>query len=171
MLTDIFANRYENTTIWQTFGEPERRLLVQTFKIVSEQVCPYFRNKAIVLENMAKWEIIHDKLCRELGLEELSPKHRGYYTTMFGEPIPQVETYSMDKVCQNFVCAEYDGSIPADRFMKERISFIELAFREREDEIREINSKLPMRVHEVQSIAKRRMQSPDILIDNVKVKI
>ncbi|MFZ0932644.1 MAG: hypothetical protein WAN11_28850 [Syntrophobacteraceae bacterium] len=141
MLNDIFAYRYKDTPIWETFGEPERRLLVQAFQIVSAQVCPYFQNKAIVLENKAKWEIIHDKLCRELGLQELSPKHRGYYTTLFGEPIPQVETYTMDKVCQNFVCAAYDAAISADRFMKERISFIELAFRGREEEMKEINAK------------------------------
>src|SRR5208337_568521 len=42
---------------------------------------------------------------------------------------------------KNFVLAEYNMSVPADRFVKERTSFIELAFREREEEMKEINAK------------------------------
>ncbi len=43
MLTDIFANRYAQVPIWQDFGESERRLLFQVFRIVNEQVFPFWR--------------------------------------------------------------------------------------------------------------------------------
>ena len=42
MLTDIFANRYQSVIIWEEFGENERKLLVQGFRIVSEQLFPYW---------------------------------------------------------------------------------------------------------------------------------
>jgi len=138
MLTDIFAYRYEQTPIWQTFGEAERRLLIQAFQIVREQLFPTEN-----LANKAKWTPLHDKLCRELGLEELSPKNWSHWSKLpGGQDYWSTVEYSMDEVCKNFVCAEYDGSIPADRFMKERISFVELAFREREEELKEIHANL-----------------------------
>ena len=42
---------------------------------------------------------------------------------------------SMVTVCENFVCATYTDATPADRFIKERLSFVEIAFREREGQI------------------------------------
>ncbi|MGO9311633.1 MAG: AbiJ-NTD4 domain-containing protein [Syntrophobacteraceae bacterium] len=146
MLTDIFAYRYENTPIWQTFGEPERRLLVQTFKIVSEQLYPYWKNGKEDPASKAKWTLIHDRLCMELGLSELSQRNYAYQTTLYGQQIQQAATHSMDYVCKAFVCAEYNGAVPSDRFMKERISFVEIAFRERGEEIKGINANLERNV-------------------------
>jgi hypothetical protein len=42
MLTDIFAYRYAGVPLWQTFGESERRLLVQGVRILTEHICPYW---------------------------------------------------------------------------------------------------------------------------------
>lgn len=42
MLTDIFAYRYLEKPIWNNFDENARRLLVQAFRIVSEQLFPYY---------------------------------------------------------------------------------------------------------------------------------
>lgn len=144
MLTDIFAYRYEDTPIWQTVGEQERRLLVQASQIVSGQLFPYWVDGKEDADIKAKWNTIHDKLCRELGLKELSPKTWGNWTKFQGQDYYDRGEYTIDKVCETFVLAGYDASTPADRFMKERISFVEIAFREREEEITEINSKLPM---------------------------
>jgi hypothetical protein len=41
MLTDIFAHRYKNNRLWQTFTTSEQVLLVQAYRIFSEQVGPY----------------------------------------------------------------------------------------------------------------------------------
>ena len=38
MLTDIFAFRYANKLIWKVFTQREKRLLVQTFSIIGEQL-------------------------------------------------------------------------------------------------------------------------------------
>jgi hypothetical protein len=42
MLTDIFSNRYVDVILWEAFEEKDRRFLVQAFRIVSEQLYPYW---------------------------------------------------------------------------------------------------------------------------------
>ena len=43
MCTDIFARRYKNAPIWKQFTTNENRLIVQTFRLVSEQILfPYY---------------------------------------------------------------------------------------------------------------------------------
>jgi hypothetical protein len=42
----------------------------------------------------------------------------------------------------------FDGSIPADRFIKERLSLVELGFRNRGVEVASHNDKLPQRIME-----------------------
>ena len=42
MLTDIFAYRYANVPLFNEMTEPLRRLLVQGFRILSEQIQPFY---------------------------------------------------------------------------------------------------------------------------------
>ena len=72
----------------------------------------------------------------ELGLDELSPRFYSYQTTtVLGQPFTQSGFFTYDAVCKSFVYATYNGAISPDRFMKERISFVELTFRLREEEL------------------------------------
>jgi hypothetical protein len=148
MLTDIFADRYASIPMWDSFGEADRRFLVQGFRIVSEQLFPYWIDGKENPNTKAKWSIIHDKLTMELGLKELSPKYYSYQYSWNGKQFTQSGAWSLDKVCETFVCANYDESFSADRFMKERVSFIEIAFRERENELKAINLELPRKIQE-----------------------
>lgn len=143
MLTDIFAERYVDTKIWEEYTQKEERLLVQAFRIFSEQLFPYWSDGKENPESKKVWSSIHDKLSMELGLQELSPKAYCFQSTYNGKPLTQSGTWSMDRVCEAFVISKFDGNLPADRFIKERLSFVELAFREREEQIRKLNSNLP----------------------------
>jgi AbiJ N-terminal domain 4 len=136
MLTDIFLNRYAGVTLWETFEETDRRFLVQAFRIISEQLYPYWTDdgKERPLAK-AQWQSIHDKLSMELGLEELSPRTYLYNTGWAGQTRTQVGFFTPADLCKNFVLASYDGSVSADCFMKERMSLIEIAFRERAGEL------------------------------------
>jgi AbiJ N-terminal domain 4 len=141
MLTDIFLNRYADVILWENFEERDGRFLVQAFRIVSEQLYPYWtvEGKESVRAK-GNWEAIHDKLSMELGLEELSP--RTYtWTPALRNGVPQVSFYTLDRLCRNFVVVPYDGSVPADRFMKERLSFFEIAFRHRAEEMEASHAK------------------------------
>lgn len=144
MLTDIFAARYAAVPLWGNFGEAERRLLVQSFRIVFEQVHPYWTSDGKEREGAkATWTGIHDRLTMELGLNELSA--RGYFrrVNMFGNEQDVWESFAIPYVCKNFVCAQYVADVTADSFIKDRLSFIEIAFRDRAATIAELNAKLP----------------------------
>jgi len=172
MLTDIFADRYISIPMWTTFGDGERRFLVQAFRIVSEQLYPYWVGGKESASAKKRWTVIHDKLSMELGLPELAPKAYSFQTTVLGKQTTQSGLWTMDRVCKTFVCAQYDGSISADRFMKERISFIELAFREKEEELKKKNQELPIKldaaVIQDKSNEYRGMRFPGNRIDGIK---
>lgn len=136
MLTDIFADRYSSRTLWESVGESESRLLVQGIRIVSEQLIPYWHEGKEDPAAKTKWTTIHSKLSMELGLTELAPRYYSYQTTWNGQPHTSSGFWTMDKVCSDFVLAKFQPPKSADRFMKERISFIEIAFREEESVIR-----------------------------------
>ncbi|WP_146618732.1 hypothetical protein [Rhodoplanes elegans] len=131
MLTDIFARRYGTLPLWKAFEEPSRRLLVQTFQLVT-QIQPYYINGKESFEGKVFWGALHNLLARELGLQELSPKTWGYWT-------PQKTwasgTYSMHSVCERWMLLNFDGSIAADQHIKERLSLVEIGFRMHEGTI------------------------------------
>ncbi|MFT6390375.1 MAG: hypothetical protein ACJAUP_003777 [Cellvibrionaceae bacterium] len=157
MLTDIFAYRYLENPIWENFDENARRLLVQGFRIVTEQLFPYYdadgKEKA---EAKAIWDGLNKKLAMELGLKDLSSPTYGYYAEWNGNKRWTSGSWSKFTVCENFVLAKYDGSAPADQFIKERLSFIELAFRQKEEKLSEFNASLDRRVQEAELAAKMR---------------
>jgi hypothetical protein len=143
MLTDIFAHRYLEIPIWDNFDENARRLLVQGFRIVSEQLFPYYSGGKEISGAKELWDSLNKQLAMELGLQDLSPITYGFYNP---QKIWISGTISKVSVCENFVCAEYDGSISADQFVKERLSFIEIAFRLRGQEVEAMNAELPQRI-------------------------
>jgi hypothetical protein len=143
MLTDIFAGRYAKRILWEQYTETEAKLLTQCFRIIAEQLIPCWTDGKESDTTKVKWQSLHDRLSMELGLDELAPKHYSYRTTVMGQPFTQVGSWTMEKVCRDFVCAKYTGAMSPDRFMKERISFVELAFRLCEEELASLNQNLP----------------------------
>ncbi len=133
MLTDIFARRYQDVPLWEDFDESARRLLVQGFLIVNKQLFPYNEQGYVRPGAEELWEELNKQLARELGLKDLSARK---------------DFYAAVKVCENFVCEAYDGSVSADRFVKERLSFIEIAFRRRNEEIARLDASLDQEISE-----------------------
>lgn len=135
MLTDIFAYRYLDHPIWQSVSEVEQRLLNQALGIVKE----FFPADESGLE---KWKLLHDQLARELGVDELSKRYYSYTNSTTNLLVQGF--FSWAYVCEQFVKAPFPPNhLEPDRFVKERISFIELAFRFRGDELAKLNAKLP----------------------------
>lgn len=156
MLTDIFAARYGQVQIFERFEEPERRLLVQCFRIVAEQIHPYWAADGKERDGALEiWKSMHDKLSMELGMQELSARGFWRQVTWAGSTNQQWQSLGWLHVCQNFVTQAYDPRISADRFIKERLSFIEIAFRERELFISELNKSLEQRIAEAREKATR----------------
>lgn len=172
MLTDIFAERYSSRVLWEAYTEAESKLLIQCFRIVAEQLIPYWDDGKENPIAKAKWKSLHDRLSMELGRDELAPKYYSFQTTSNGKPNTQSGFWSYDKVCKDFVCEKYTGLVLLDRFMKERISFIEVAFRLREEEIAALNLGLPIRIEEAKYLEtfheQGRMGLPGNRADGVK---
>lgn len=169
MLTDIFANRYAQRLIWSQFGDRESRLLVQGFRIISEQLMPYWHEGKEDPTTKAKWTSVHDRLSMELGLMELSPKFYSHQTTLNGKPYTNSGSWTMDKICGDFVLSKFNGLGTPDRFIKERISLIELAFRTQEKAIRAYLSDLDQQIH-IASLQAQQPPRPGIRVPGSRVQ-
>jgi hypothetical protein len=143
MLTDIFADRYATVTLWDTYGERERRLIVQSFRILSEQICPYYTNGEETERGKAFWEDLQSRIAMELGLKTLAPKVFFYNTQWNGQTTTGTTFRTMHAICETWMLAAFVGSESADRYIKDRLSLVELGFRKREEEIAKANAELP----------------------------
>jgi hypothetical protein len=170
MLTDIFARRYGDVPMWGAFDEPSRRLLVQAFQLL-DQICPYYVGGNESAQGKAFWTQLHTLLARELGLQELSPIVWGYYGP---QKLWLSGTHSMIKVCETWMLKPFDGSISPDRFIKERLSFVELGFRNRGQEVAAANASLPGAIAQAQHRESRRgvslsgLRVPGSRVDGMK---
>jgi AbiJ-like protein len=171
MLTDIFAYRYLEQPIWSAYTEIEQRLLNQAFGIVKDAL-PYWSDSKEDEKQKAKWKQLHDQLARELGVEELSQRYYSYtQKNALGHEFPMSGWFSWDHVCGQFVNAKYAAHIEADRFIKERISFIELALRLRGEEIATVNANLRAAIQQAafrDATTRSSSRVPGSAVDGVK---
>lgn len=137
MLTDIFARRYEQP-MWKTLYEEQRRLLVQGFQLLND-FCPYYVDGKEYDRGKEFWTRIHALLARELGLKELSPSYWGYYNK---QGLWQGGQHTKMQMCETWMLEAFDGKFSADRFIKERLSLVEIGFREHENFVAGQNAKL-----------------------------
>lgn len=152
MLTDIFAERYRSREIWGSYGESEKRLLVQAFQLASKDVVPFFGTDGKLRpDSKAKWQNAADLLKRELGISELAPP--GYWGS-WGNGNQVWVPRELPALCELFVCGEVPAAHTPDRVMKERLSLIELVFRAREGEVQFANARLPFEVSQARASAK-----------------
>jgi hypothetical protein len=166
MLTDIFARRYEQPRMWETFSEEPRRLLVQSYQLLND-VCPYYVDGKESGKDF--WTRIHDLLARELGLKELSPQYWGFYN-------PQNQWLSGQnttvKMCETWMLTPFDGKIPADRFIKERLSLVEIGFRQHENFVAGLNAELAQNITAAerfdQRIQRKGLPVPSTMADGVR---
>ncbi|SCW56368.1 AbiJ-NTD4 domain-containing protein [Ancylobacter rudongensis] len=139
MLIDIFARRYESTAIFRSFDDRDKRLIVQSFRILSEDLFPYYDDGKEIAYNVEIWTRLHRELSRELGLIELAPQWYSYNIKWNGNDTIQTHKNTMIKICENWMNQPISGS--PDVHIKDRISLIELGFRLRENQIATRHSK------------------------------
>jgi hypothetical protein len=133
MLIDIFARRYESKPLRDNFEQRDSRLLVQAFRILSEDMYPYYSDGKEDPVGVAFWTGLHSNVSRELGMPELSLQWFSYTTKWNGTDHLQTTKHAMVTVCQNWMTQPVLGS--PDTHIKERLSLVELGFRGRENEI------------------------------------
>lgn len=139
MLTDAFFRRYEDVTLWLTFTERDRRFLGQAAQLIADDV--YLRNKGRYTESkddpaMKGQEIAHSKLARELGVPYLmAPTYVHSWKAPNGDTRSQNFPRTTDNKTKMYLTEQFKDSYSPDLFMKYRISFIELAFQERANQL------------------------------------
>ena len=144
MLTDVFFRRYEKRQMFDTVGPKEQALFVQAYRIVNEQIWSYFGwDKKVDEKVKATWISLHDRLTMEIGVKELAPKYYSYQGEWMGKPHTYSGWNEMNSVVEQWLSLKFSDGLDPDVFVKRRLSFIELAFREREAQVAEANSKLP----------------------------
>ena len=173
MLTDIFARRYEKRPLFTVVGPREHALFVQAYRIINEQLFPYYGHDQKVDEKAkATWTSLHDRLTMEFGIKELSSKFYSYKGEWMGRPHTYSGWYEMNSVCETWITKPFSEGLDPDVFVKRRLSFVELAFREREQQVAAMNGKLEsaLNMAALQDAAPRRtsgLRIPGVAKSNV----
>ncbi len=133
MLTDIFADRYENTPINYASLQRVKRFMMQASLMITNQLLPLSGDDERNCENSVIISKVHSDLCMELGFHQLTAQ------TLLTKRL------SIREQTANFLGAISDADEDLDSRIKVRLSFIELAFREYESHIKKDNEDLESR--------------------------
>lgn len=178
MLTDVFFRRYENRSMFDAVGQKESALFLQAYRLVNEQIWKYYGCDKKVDERVKEiWTDIHDRLSMEIGVKELWPKHYAYQTNWMGKPYTNSGWHEMNYVVEQWLTLKFDSEhMDADAFVKRRLSFIELAFRTREEQVQATNANLPAALQQAASEDKLRhhkstgLRVPGSRVDGLKAQ-
>jgi hypothetical protein len=138
MITDIFARRYAHVTLRDGFYRQDSMFLNQAATIITQQLWVGVSGyKSTVLANEEPLRQVHDILALELGVQLLSEQY-------FKNQLGSYTAYTYANICKNFLPTQWpvDPTL-ADEFIKQRLSFVELAFRRKAQEIDAKNAALP----------------------------
>jgi hypothetical protein len=156
MLTDVFFRRYASRAIFQHVGRKEISFFVQSFRIINEQVWRYYGSDGKV-DNSVKaiWTDIHDRLSMEIGVKELSPRYFPIQTQYMGKAGTNWTSFEVNTVVENWLNARFTDDLDADMFVKHRLSFVELAFRKRAEQVAQSEAELPKRLLQAKAVDPR----------------
>lgn len=133
MLVDMFSRRYEGHQLRDGIEQRDTRLLMQAFRILADDLRPYYRDGKEDALNVAFWTSLHNDIAREYGLKSLSPRMFSYVSKLYGVDQVQTTTFALVTVCENWLTVE-NRTVP-DIYIKNRLSLIELGFRRVGEEI------------------------------------
>lgn len=172
MLTDVFFRRYENRPLFDSVGPKEKALFVQVYRIVNEQIWKYHGYAQKVDEVVKRtWTDLHDRLAMEIGIKELSPKYYSYQYQHMGMPYTRSGWYDMNLVVENWLNLNFTDGLDPDMFVKRRLSFVELAFRRREEQVAAENADFPRRLAQAEledKMPRRATLVPGLRADGVR---
>lgn len=170
MLTDIFAFRYSGIKIWEGFGNPEQRLVVQAFSIVKE-MHPYWDYKGNAdPEGKAYWENLHDRIAIELGKKDLSQTSFSYQSMWQGKATTSTYVHTRQQVCENWMHQTPSPAEKADEFVKERLSLVEVAFRDTEASVARSRADLPRLIEQELRRPKQGIRLPGSRAEGLKAR-
>lgn len=140
MLTDAFFRRYEDVQLFTAFTERERRFTVQCAQLLVDEV--HRRDEVSHKDKAADpatkgLAFAHAAIARELGLPYLdAPRFSRTWKAPNGNDITQSFERSIADRTTNYLTAKFHDTYAPDLYMKNRISFIEIAFQQRALQLR-----------------------------------
>lgn len=151
MLTDILIDRLPEGALRAEWTEYDRRLMVQATKILerlflSEPDWPQPGGANYEAQHRLEttYRIIHDRLCEELGIDHLVNPTYWYDAKL------QPKSYA--SICVEFLTTEFEAAFETFHFIGERLSLIELGFRQHYDFLRSQNDSLAERVAKIDAV-------------------
>ena len=130
MLTDTFFVRYESFPVFGTFLEREKKLLFQVFTIV-EEIRPFWSNTETKRKRDGTfWESLHKKLSNELGIRWLSNPGPDPIIGKWEYKVDAYRTREWIEICRKWMLEIPAEGCDIDKFIKERISLVEIGLRE-----------------------------------------
>ncbi|MFN7178412.1 AbiJ-NTD4 domain-containing protein [Hyphomonas sp.] len=131
MITDIFARRYEHVPVRTGYGQDDARLMLQASEMIHDRLWLGYKPEKTseVAERCIKE--VHDALALELGRQYLSDRFWVQTTVRNGDTYRRAHTNTYAKICKKFLELVPPDTKNADQHIKERVSFVELAFRQR----------------------------------------
>ncbi len=162
MITEIFSRRYRDVSIRPQYCEDDRRFMNQAVDMVMDRL--WIGRESDTPSDVAEKSLkqVHDALALELGCQWLSDRYWYSSHTWNGNLTKQSHEYPFSKICRNFLVKLPDDPKIADSFVKDRLSFIELAFQYRWRVIQRANTELPERIREAELAADKPHRGPGI---------
>lgn len=162
MITDIFSRRYKSVELRPRYYEEDRRFMNQASVMVMDPL--WMGQNTDTPSDLTEkcLKPVHDALAMELGRDWLSDRWWFSSHTWNGNTTRQTHTYTLSQVCRNFLVKLPDDPMDADNFVKDRLSFIELAFQYRLRSIQQANAELPARIQEAERVDAEPHRGPGI---------
>jgi hypothetical protein len=130
--------------------------LVQAFSVVKDMNPYYDSTGSEDPVGKAFWKSLHDRIAVELGLQKLSQTAFSYQTMYQGKQSNFTHSHTWLSVCENWLAQRPTGNDNIDEFIKERLSLIEVALRDRAVSVSKSNTDLPQKILEAKFNAKGR---------------
>lgn len=175
MLTDVFFRRYHNTVVVEQFNNDLRILFAQAATIITKQIYPTYdwQGKESKTSSDAL-DRVEAAICMEMGLQMLGSRWFFYDTQWNGNTIKQSSRVLISTIITNYLQETFKDTYSPDKYVKFRLSIIELVFRQKEKEVKALEADLPRRILEAKR--KRPMQTsgirlPGNLEDGVRAQL
>lgn len=151
MITDIFSRRYEKTILRDQYYLEDRRLFNQMAAMTTDILWNGSKSDTISDFSEQNLKEVHDILALEIGQEFLSNRWWFHTSTYNGNTVQTSHKNSYASICKSFLTAEPKDVSQGDIWVKERLSFVELAFQRRFLQITDMNRNLPAELARAQS--------------------
>ncbi|WP_162798384.1 AbiJ-NTD4 domain-containing protein [Sulfitobacter sp. SK011] len=130
MLTDIFAVRYESRKLFSEYGRREQRTLHQCMTCLEELSSKRNPDDGTLSVDMNFWNAVHGRVSNELGMRWLSDPYQDALGRTSAIDSLGVRERSKFEISRDWMERLPSNLDDTDEFLKNRISLIEVGFRE-----------------------------------------